>query len=149
MKLNEIRPKEGSTQKDWRRGRGPGSGNGKTAGRGHKGQKSRSGSSMRPGFEGGTMPLYRRIPKRGFNNIFRLEYAVINVDRLETAFEDGARVTPEALRECGVIHGGTKLIKILGDGELSKKLTVVAHKVSKTAQSKIESKGGTVEILEA
>ena len=149
MKLNEISPKAGSTRTDWRRGRGPGSGNGKTAGRGHKGQKSRSGYGMRVGFEGGQMPLYRRLPKRGFTNIFRVEYVVVNVDRLEANFAAGARVTPEALRERGVVNGGSKLIKILGDGDLSKTFTVVAHKVSKAAEEKIKSKGGTVEILEA
>ncbi|MEO8504454.1 MAG: 50S ribosomal protein L15 [Acidobacteriota bacterium] len=141
MKLHELSPAKGSTQSRKRVGRGPGSGLGKTAGRGHKGQGSRSGSRMVPGFEGGQMPLVRRVPKRGFTNIFRVEYVVVNLDQLGGL---GAEVTPELLREKGIV-GGRKPIKVLGDGELKKAIKVVAHKFSKSARAKIEAAGGRCE----
>ena len=144
MKLHELGPKKGSRFKRKRIGRGPGSGTGKTAGRGHKGQRSRSGFSQRFGFEGGQMPLVRRVPKRGFTNIFRIEYTVVNLSRLE-GFEGD--VTPETLAAKGLARSG-RLVKILGDGEFSTKLNVSAHKFSKTARAKIEAAGGTCEVLE-
>jgi large subunit ribosomal protein L15 len=143
MKLHELSPAKGSRKTRKRIGRGPGSGTGKTAGRGHKGQRSRSGFSRRPGFEGGQMPLVRRVPKRGFNNIFRTEYAVLNVSRLNDL--DG-EVTPETLIELGWIKKG-ELVKVLGHGDLDKALTVKAHKFSESARSKIESAGGSCEVL--
>ena len=138
MKLHTLTPAKGSTHKKKRVGRGPGSGLGKTAGRGEKGQKSRSGYSSRPGFEGGQMPLIRRVPKRGFTNIFKTEYAVVNVHQLE-AFE--GEVTPEGLAEHGIVRAGLP-VKILGDGEISRALTVVAHRFSRSARAKIEAAGG-------
>ena len=142
MDLSNLSPAEGSKHGDrFRRGRGHGSGNGKTAGKGHKGQKARSGAP-RPGFEGGQMPLVRRIPKRGFTNIFRTEYTGVNVSDLDRKFEDGAVVTAEALRECGLV-GDKKPVKILGDGEITKKLTVEAAKFTASAKEKIENAGGT------
>ncbi len=147
MKLHELSPAKGSRHKKKRVGRGPGSGLGKTAGRGHKGQRSRSGYSQRIGFEGGQMPLIRRVPKRGFTNIFRREYAVVNLDRLaEVAAQVEGDLTPEILVERGVARAGMP-IKILGGGEISKKLTVTAHKFSKSAQAKIEAAGGTCEVV--
>ncbi|NLX61425.1 MAG: 50S ribosomal protein L15 [Tissierellia bacterium] len=149
MKLHEIRPSEGSKVKARKRvGRGTGSGLGKTSGRGHKGQKARSGGGVRPGFEGGQMPLYRRLPKRGFTNIFAKEYAILNVEDLNR-FDDNTEVTPELLIETGVINPRKDIdgIKILGNGELSKKLTVKAHKFSKQAIEKIEAAGGKVEVI--
>lgn len=143
MKLHELTPAKGSRKARKRIGRGPGSGTGKTAGRGHKGQRSRSGFSRRPGFEGGQMPLVRRVPKRGFTNIFRTEYAVVNVGRLDAL--DG-EVSPETLIESGWIKKG-ELVKILGQGDLGKALTVKAHKFSETARSKIEQVGGSCEVL--
>jgi large subunit ribosomal protein L15 len=143
MKLHELSPAAGSTKVRKRLGRGPGSGLGKTAGRGHKGGKSRSGHSSRPGFEGGQMPLIRRVPKRGFTNPFRTEYSVVNVSRLAGL---GDRVTPELMLEKGLIHAGMP-VKILGQGEVSKAVNVVAHKFSATARSKIEGAGGTCEEL--
>lgn len=143
MKLHELSPAKGSTQKKKRVGRGPGSGLGKTAGKGHKGQKSRSGYSSRPGFEGGQMPLIRRVPKRGFHNLFRREVAIVNLAQLEVF--DG-EVTPEALRDAGVVRAGLP-VKVLGDGDLSKALKVSAHKFSKSARAKIEAAGGTCEEL--
>ena len=143
MKLHELSPAKGSTKARKRVGRGPGSGNGKTAGRGHNGQRSRAGFSQRLGFEGGQMPLIRRVPKRGFTNIFRVEYAVINVYQLED-FE--GEVSPEVLAGKGLLRHGKKL-KVLGEGELTKALTVKAHRFSKTAREKIEAAGGTCEEL--
>lgn len=144
MKLHDLSPAEGSRKNRRRVGRGPGSGKGKTAGKGHKGQRSRSGYSRRPGFEGGQMPLVRRVPKRGFNNLFRTEYAVVNVERLA---ELEGEVTPETLAERGWISAG-ELVKVLGGGELDKALTVKAHKFSRTAREKIEQAGGSCEVLD-
>ena len=143
MKLHDLSPAPGSTRNKKRVGRGPGSGLGKTAGRGHNGQRSRSGYSRRPGFEGGQMPLIRRVPKRGFTNLFRKEYAVVNVADLAD-FE--GEVTPESLLERGLVRRGMP-VKILGDGELSAGLTVKAHKFSKSAREKIEAAGGSCEEL--
>jgi large subunit ribosomal protein L15 len=144
MKLHDLSPAKGSTHNSKRIGRGPGSGKGKTAGRGHNGQKSRSGYSRRRGFEGGQMPLVRRVPKRGFTNIFRTEYGVVNLAGLE-GFEGD--VTIEVLVEKGLVRKGA-LVKILGTGDVSKALSVQAHKFSKTAQAKIEAAGGKCEVLE-
>lgn len=146
MKLHELSPNQGSKHRKKRIGRGPGSGLGKTAGRGHKGQRSRSGFSQRAGFEGGQMPLIRRVPKRGFTSPFRTEYAVINVAELEQLPEDQSEVTPEVLASFGLVREGRR-VKILGDGELSRSLTVTAHKFSKTAREKIEKAGGSCEEL--
>ncbi|MEG0308288.1 MAG: 50S ribosomal protein L15 [Clostridium sp.] len=146
MRLHELRPAEGSKKSPKRIGRGTGSGWGKTAGKGHKGQNSRSGGGTRPGFEGGQMPLYRRLPKRGFTNIFAKEYTCINVDRLNI-FEDGTEVTPELLREIGMAKKVNDGIKILGNGNIEKKLTVKANKISKAAAEKIEAAGGKVEVI--
>ncbi len=147
MKLHDLHPAPGSRKKRKRVGRGPGSGKGKTSGRGQDGQKSRSGGGVRPGFEGGQMPLARRIPKRGFSNYpFKKEYAIINVEDLNV-FEDGDTITPELLKEKGMVKKLNDGLKILGRGELDKKLTVKAHKVSKTAKEQIESCGGKVEVL--
>jgi large subunit ribosomal protein L15 len=143
MKLHDLSPAKGSRKSRRRVGRGPGSGAGKTAGRGHKGQKSRSGFSRRPGFEGGQMPLIRRVPKRGFNNEFRTEYAVINVGRLSQL--DG-EVTPERLVELGWTKRG-ELVKILGQGDLETGLTVKAHQFSRAAREKIEQAGGSCEVI--
>ena len=143
MKLHDLSPAKGSRKARRRVGRGPGSGSGKTAGRGHKGQRSRSGFSRRLGFEGGQMPLVRRVPKRGFNNIFRTEYAVINVARLQDL--DG-EVTPEVLIGLGWIKKG-ELVKVLGQGDLEASLTIKAHKFSQTARQKIEKAGGSCEVL--
>lgn len=145
MKLHDLSPAKGSKRDKKRVGRGPGSGTGKTAGRGHKGQRSRSGFSRRLGFEGGQMPLVRRVPKRGFTNIFRREFEVVNVSALADL---KGEVTPEVLVERGWARAGMP-IKILGDGELSKKLTVHAHKFSKSARAKIEAAGGTCEEIDS
>ena len=146
MNLSELKPAEGSRHNDnFRRGRGHGSGNGKTAGKGHKGQKARSGAP-RPGFEGGQMPLYRRIPKRGFTNRNSLEIVGINVDVLNR-FEDGAEVTVATLVEAGIIKNPRDGVKILGNGELTKKLTVKVNACSAGAKEKIEALGGTVEVI--
>ena len=142
MKLSELKAPKGATRAPKRKGRGTASGNGTTAGRGMNGQKSRSGGGVRLGFEGGQMPLYRRLPKRGFTNIFRTEYTGVNVSDLDRKFEDGAVVTAEALRECGLV-GDKKPVKILGNGELTKKLTVEAAKFTASAKEKIENAGGT------
>ena len=147
MQLHELSPAEGSKKAVKRIGRGAGSGQGKTAGKGHKGAKARSGYSRRPGFEGGQMPLQRRVPKRGFNNIFRTEYAVINVAALEDRFEAGATVDTEALKACGLIKKELDGVKILGKGEITKALTVKVAAVSESAKAKIEAAGGTVEVL--
>jgi large subunit ribosomal protein L15 len=143
MKLHDLQPAEGSKKVKKRVGRGPGSGLGKTAGRGEKGQKSRSGFSRRPGFEGGQMPLVRRVPKRGFTNIFRTVYAVVNLGDLE-GFEGD--VTPDSLAEAGLVRRGRPL-KVLGDGEVGRALTVKAHAFSASARAKIEAAGGTCEEL--
>ena len=146
MELSNLRPAEGSVQSDnFRRGRGHASGNGKTAGKGHKGQKARSGAP-RPGFEGGQMPLFRRLPKRGFKNINAKNYVAINVDRLE-AFDNGAEVTVSALKEMGIIKKENDGVKILGGGELTKKLTVKVNAFSASAKEKIEALGGTAEVI--
>lgn len=146
MKLHELRAAEGSTRKPKRKGRGTATGQGKTAGRGMNGQNSRSGGGVRLGFEGGQMPLYRRIPKRGFTNIWRKEYVAINVEALNV-FENGTVVTPELLIETGLAKQVVDGIKILGDGILEKKITVKAQKFSKTAIEKIESAGGKAEVI--
>lgn len=147
MKLHELSPAPGSTKEAKRIGRGHGSGNGKTAGKGHKGQKARSGGGIRLGFEGGQMPLQRRIPKRGFNNIFASEYVIVNVSDLEQHFEAGAVVNTEALKACGLVNKTKDGVKILGNGELTKALTVQAAKFSKSAVEKIENAGGKAEVM--
>ena len=146
MKLHELKPAEGSRKERNRVGRGIGSGNGKTAGRGHKGQNARSGGGVRPGFEGGQNPLFRRLPKRGFTNINRKEYAIVNLDTLNR-FEEGTEVTPALLIETGVVSSEKSGIKILGNGTLNKKLTVKAHKFSATAKEAIENAGGQTEVV--
>ncbi len=146
MKLHELHPAEGSRHVRNRVGRGSSSGNGKTSGRGQKGQKSRSGGGVRLGFEGGQTPLFMRLPKRGFTNINRKDYAIVNLDVLNR-FEDGAEVTPTTLIEAGIVKDAKSGIKILGNGELTKKLTVKAAKFSKSAQTAIEAAGGSVEVI--
>ena len=146
MKLYELSPVPGSKTEGKRKGRGPGSGNGKTAGRGHKGQNARSGGGVRPGFEGGQMPLYRRLPKRGFNNVYAKSYVEVNVSELNK-FEDGAVVDAAALKEAGVISKIMDGVVILGRGELTKKLTVKAVRVTKGAAEKIAAAGGQVEVI--
>ena len=146
MKLNQLTAAPGATRAAKRIGRGHGSGNGKTAGKGHKGQKARAGHGMRPGFEGGQMPLQRRIPKRGFNNIFAKEVVAVNVGSLNR-FEDGAEVTVEALKEAGILKKTGDALKILANGELTKKLTVKADAVSEAAKAKIEAAGGKAEVV--
>ena len=146
MKLHELHPAEGSTTAQKRLGRGTGSGLGKTSGKGHKGAKARSGGGKRPGFEGGQMPLYRRVPKRGFTNVFGTEYAEVNVERLEV-FENGATVDAAALLEKKIIRKELDGVKILGGGELTKKLTVKAAKFSGSAKEKIEAAGGKAEVI--
>ncbi|XVG96100.1 50S ribosomal protein L15 [Eubacteriales bacterium KG127] len=146
MRLHELRKAEGSTKAPKRKGRGQASGLGKTSGRGHNGQNSRSGGGVRIGFEGGQMPLYRRLPKRGFTNIWRTKYTTINVSDLNR-FEDGQVVTVESLKEAGLIKQVKDGVKILGNGNLEKKLTVKVNKFSKTAIEKIESVGGKAEVL--
>lgn len=145
--LNSLRPAAGAKRGRKRVGRGPGSGNGKTAGRGHKGQKSRSGYSRRDGFEGGQMPLVRRIPKRGFTNIFSTECQILNLADLERLFGNGDTVTVEALVSRGVVSANRGPVKVLGDGELTKQLTVQVHRYSKAAQAKIEAAGGSCEVV--
>ena len=146
MKLSDLKPAIGATKKRKRVGRGDGSGNGKTAGRGHKGQGARAGGGTRPGFEGGQMPLQRRIPKRGFHNPFRVDAAVINLSQLET-FVSGSDVTPEVLARQGLLRGKNKRVKVLGDGTLSKALNVKAHGFSAKAKEKIEAAGGKAELI--
>lgn len=146
MKLHELRAVPGATKAPKRKGRGTATGQGKTGGRGMNGQKSRSGGGTRPGFEGGQMPLYRRIPKRGFTNIWATEYAILNVDDLNK-FEAGAVVTPDMLKKAGIIKQIKDGVKVLGDGKLEKNLTVQAHKFSKAAIEKIESAGGKAEVI--
>ena len=147
MKLHELAPAYGSTKEAKRIGRGHGSGNGKTAGKGHKGQKARAGHGMRPGFEGGQMPLQRRIPKRGFNNIFAKEIVAVNVAALEV-FEDGAVVDNAALQAKGIIKNADIAVKVLGNGNLTKKLTVKVSAYSKSAEEKITKAGGKAEVAE-
>ena len=144
MKLNELSPAQGSAKAAWRKGRGPGSGNGKTAGKGHTGQNARSGGGVRPGFEGGQLPLYRKLPKRGFKNRFAVNYATVNVSALNI-FEDGAVVDMEALLAAKLVRKELDGLKILGGGELTKKLTVKATVFSATAKEKIEAAGGKTE----
>ncbi len=145
--LNNLRPAEGSTHKKKRLGRGPGSGLGKTAGRGNKGQKSRSGYSMKVGFEGGQMPLQRRLPKRGFTNIFKKQWIEVTLATLEQSFESGDSITPESMHERGVIAKGKRDIVVLGTGDITKALTVSAHRFTKGARQKIEAAGGTVNVI--
>ena len=146
MKIHELQPAPGSRQTRKRVGRGVGSGMGKTSTRGHKGQNARSGGGVRPGFEGGQNPLYRRLPKRGFNNPFRKEYAIVNLDQLN-GFADGTEVTPEILINSGIIKNPLAGIKILGEGDLTVKLSVKANKFSKSAVEKITAAGGTTEVI--
>lgn len=147
MSLNNLRPPKGAKHPRKRVGRGPGSGHGKTASRGSKGAKSRSGFRFKRGFEGGQMPLHRRVPKRGFHNPFRVEYAVVNLDTLGEVFDAGASVTPDTLRERGIVKDSTALVKVLGRGEIAKALTVKAHKFSGAAAAKIAAAGGSAEVL--
>ena len=144
MKLNELSPAQGSAKAAWRKGRGPGSGNGKTAGKGHKGQNARSGGGVRVGFEGGQLPLYRKLPKRGFKNRFATNYAIVNVSELNV-FENGAIVDLEALKAAKLVRKELDGVKILGNGELTKTLTVKATVFSATAKEKIEAAGGKIE----
>jgi large subunit ribosomal protein L15 len=146
ISINTIKPPKGANRKNKRVGRGIGSGHGKTATRGYKGQLSRSGTSVRPGFEGGQMPLHRRLPKRGFTNIFRKEYAVVNLKSL-AAFKAGTQVDPETLQSAGILKNLKDGVKVLGAGELSHALKVRAHKFSKSATEKIEKAGGSVEVI--
>lgn len=146
MKLHELKPPVGSRHRRKIVGRGPGSGHGMTSGRGEKGQKARSGGGTRPGFEGGQLPLHRRVPKRGFVSLFRKEYEILNVKDLER-FAPGTAVTPASLAEAGMVRVASAAIKILGEGSLSKTLTVSAHRFSKTAEAKIRAAGGTVEVI--
>ncbi len=147
MKLHELSPAPGSAKKAWRKGRGPGSGNGKTAGKGHKGQNARSGGGVRPGFEGGQLPLYRKLPKRGFKNRFAKNYSIVNVKTLNDRFSDGDTVNLEVLMEKGVINKKLDGLKILGTGEIGKKLTVEATIFSAAAKEKIEAAGGKAEVV--
>jgi large subunit ribosomal protein L15 len=149
MDLSKLKPAEGSTHAKKRVGRGHGTGQGTQAGRGHKGAKSRSGFKFKRGFEGGQMPLHRRIPKRGFHNPFRTEYAVVNLDALVARFDEGAEVTPEAIRESGLVRDARLPIKVLARGDVSKKLSVRAHKFSGKAAEKIAAAGGSTQVLEA
>lgn len=146
MKLHELSPAEGSVKASFRKGRGPGSGNGKTAGKGHKGQNARSGGGVRPGFEGGQLPLYRKLPKRGFHNKFATNYAIVNVAALNDKFEDGETVNLETLKAKGIVKKPLDGLKVLGNGEISKKLTVEAKVFSATAKEKIEAAGGKAEV---
>ena len=147
MKLHELSPAEGSKKSVKRIGRGPASGQGKTAGKGHKGQKARAGRGMRAGFEGGQMPLQRRLPKRGFNNTFAKEIATVNVSALDKTFEDGATVDIEALINAGLIKKALDGVKVLGNGEISKKLNVKVNAYSDSAKQKIEAAGGKAEVI--
>ncbi len=146
MKLHELSPAPGSAQASFRKGRGPGSGNGKTAGRGHKGQNARSGGGVRPGFEGGQLPLYRKLPKRGFKNRFAVNYAIVNVAVLNDRFSDGDTVNLDILMDRGIIRKPLDGLKVLGNGNIEKKLTVEAKVFSATAKEKIEAAGGKTEV---
>ncbi len=146
MKLHELKPAEGSAKSVYRKGRGPASGNGKTAGKGHKGQNARAGGGVRPGFEGGQIPLYRRLPKRGFHNVFAKHYTIVNVDALNV-FEDGTVVSADTLIEAKIIKKECDGVKVLGNGDLSKKLTVKASIFSASAKEKIEAAGGKIEVI--
>jgi large subunit ribosomal protein L15 len=147
MGLENLKPPRGAKHSKKRIGRGQGSGQGKTAGRGHKGAKSRSGFKFKRGFEGGQMPLHRRVPKRGFHNHFRVEYDVVNLDTLAERFDAGAVITPEALRDAGLLPGGSRKVKVLARGEISKALTIHAHKFSGKAAEKIAAAGGQAQAL--
>jgi large subunit ribosomal protein L15 len=147
MNLNDVHRGITKYRKRKRIGRGPGSGHGKTSGRGHKGHKSRSGYSRKPNFQGGAMPMFRRVPKRGFNNRWALKVFAVNVGRINEAFEDGAEVTLESLAEKDLAKGTFDLVKVLGDGEITKKLTINAHRFSKSAEEKIKAAGGTVNVI--
>lgn len=147
MKLHELAPADGANKAVKRIGRGPASGQGKTSGKGHKGQKARAGRGPRPGFEGGQMPLQRRIPKRGFNNIFAKQIAIVNLSDINEKFEDGATVDVEALIESGLVKAQLDGIKVLGNGDITKKLTIKANAFSKSAKEKIENAGGKAETL--
>ena len=147
MNLSQLHPPAGQRHKRKRLGRGPGSGTGKTAGRGEKGQRSRTGFSQKRGFEGGQMPLIRRVPKRGFHNIFRKEFAIVNLSRLDKL--EGDAFTPDTLRELGVVKNLRAGLKVLGDGQLSRAITVTAHRFTKSAREKIEAAGGKAELLGA
>jgi large subunit ribosomal protein L15 len=149
MDLSNLKPAEGSKHPKKRIGRGQGSGQGVQAGRGHKGAKSRSGYKFKRGFEGGQMPLHRRVPKRGFHNPFRTEYVVVNLDVLEQRFDEGTVITPELLLEARLIHNGRQPVKVLARGDISKRLTVRAHKFSGKASEKIAAAGGAAEVLQA
>ncbi len=145
MRLHNLKPAPGSKHRKKRLGKGESSGLGKTSGKGHKGQKSRSGASIRPGFEGGQMPIYRRLPRKGFNNAqFKTNYAIINLADLETKFDAGSTVNEESLRACGLVKGVCDGVKLLGNGDLTKKLEVVVDKISASAKEKLEKAGGTV-----
>lgn len=146
MKLHELSPAQGSVKSRYRKGRGPGSGNGKTAGRGHKGQNARSGGGVRPGFEGGQLPIYRRLPKRGFNNHFSKEYAIINVGKLNE-FDEGSVINVQTLLDCGILNKALDGLKVLGNGEITKNLTVEAAIFSATAKEKIEAAGGKAQVI--
>lgn len=148
LSLNNLKPAKGSTHKKKRVGRGPGSGLGKTAGRGHKGQKSRSGYSSRAGFEGGQMPLQRRLPKRGFTNIFKKEWIEISLSKIDANFNAGDDVTPEVLHERGLLKKAKHDVVILGNGDVTKALNISAHRFTKTAREKIEKAGGTASVIE-
>ena len=145
MKLHDLSPAEGSRRDSFRKGRGPGSGNGKTAGKGHKGQNARSGGGVRPGFEGGQLPLYRKLPQRGFNNKFAKTYSIVNVD-IFNKFEDGAVVDLATLMEKKIVRKANDGLKVLGNGEITKKITVKAAVFSATAKEKIEAAGGKIEV---
>ena len=147
MKLHELSPVEGSKKKSKRIGRGHGSGWGKTAGKGHKGQKARSGGSIRPGFEGGQMPLQRRVPKRGFNNIFAKNVVAVNLSALNRKFNDGDTVDAEALKAAGIVKNGFDAVKVLGNGKIDKKLNVKVSAYSKSAKAAIEAAGGKAEVI--
>ncbi|MEO7538838.1 MAG: 50S ribosomal protein L15 [Pyrinomonadaceae bacterium] len=148
LSLNNLHPAKGSTHKKKRVGRGPGSGLGKTAGRGHKGQKSRSGYSSRPGFEGGQMPLQRRLPKRGFTNIFKKEWIEISLGKIEENFQTGDEITPEILHKRGLIKKAKHDLVILGNGDVTKSLNISAHRFTKTAKDKIEKAGGVANVIQ-
>lgn len=146
MKLYELSPASGASKKAYRRGRGTGSGNGKTAGKGHKGQNARSGGGTRPGFEGGQMPLYRRLPKRGFTNALAKKYAIINIKDLEKKFEDGMEINTQSIIKSGIVKKVLSGVKLLGNGELSKKFKITLAAFSETAKNKVEKTGGRIEV---